>query len=170
MKLTSFAYTAAIGVLVAMPALAQPFESKGVVGDWGVFFNAATGGCFVERQTEDGVVMQMGTQADMLGVEEQNYGFLAVYVPIPTDIQPDEKRHVQFQLGETVYGGDAVGAERDGYFGGYAVANRAKFIDDIANLQTMTVNPETDRAYDIDLTAPQPALEALRALQPAMST
>jgi len=152
-------------LLLAAPALSQPFEAMGEVGDWKVFFNEASGGCFVERQSEDGVVMQMGTEAAMLSEDGNNYGFIAVYVPVPTEIQPGETRPVRFQLGDKTYGGDAVGAAREGYFGGYAVANSPNFIDDVANMQTMTVNLDTDRALEIDLTGTKAALEALRACQ-----
>jgi hypothetical protein len=155
----------AVSVLLVAPAVSQPYEAMGEVGDWKVFFNEESGGCFVERQTEDGVVMQMGTEAAMLSEDGNNYGFIAVYVPVLTEIQPGETRPVRFQLGDTTYGGDAVGAARDGYFGGYAVANSRSFIDDVANLQTMTVNPDTDRSLEIDLTGTKAALEALRACQ-----
>lgn len=110
----------------------------------------------------------MGTQADMLGVEGQNYGFLAVYVPIPTDIQGGERRPVRFEIAGT-YGGEAVGVSRDGYKGGYAVANSPRFIDDVANQQEMVINPGTDRAATVSPQGTKAALEALRACQAEMS-
>ena len=157
-----------LAAFAAIAVAAQPFEPKGSTEGWNIFFNEKTKGCFAEHQTPEGAVLQMGTQANMIGVEGTNFGFLAIYVPAALDVAPGEARPVTFEFGDGLFGGTAIGVARDGYSGGYAVADSEGFFEEIAAQQTMTVNPGTERAFEVDLTGTRSAIEAVRACQAEM--
>ena len=98
-------------LLIPGALVAQPFQAQQPAGNWSIFFNEATGGCFMERQFDDGVVMQVGTEAAMLGTgSDLPFGFLALYAPELMDVG-GEGGTVSFSFGEDMFQGEAVGVE-----------------------------------------------------------
>jgi hypothetical protein len=158
----------AAGILLTPAILsAQPFRSFGTAGGWTIFHNEATRGCFMERETPNGIIMQVGTEAAMLGKgSDLPFGFLALYAPDRMGAT-GAGGEVRFSLGGVTFRGDAVGVIREGYRGGYVVANNPWFAEEVADQQTMVVHPETSDAVTIDLTGTRAAMAEVRACQAA---
>lgn len=154
--------------LFAVSANAQPFMAKGSVEGWSVFYNEATGGCFMETQQEP-YVIQIGTEKAMLGEgDNEQFGFLAVYSSEAVEIGDGEEREVKFDIDGNMFSGNAVGAVREGFAGGYVVANNPNFGADLAMKQTLTINPGMENAVEIGLGGTNAAMEATRACQKEM--
>lgn len=162
------AAVAAIACFVTSGAIAQPFMAKDTVEGWGIFYNEATKGCFMETQQEP-YVIQIGTEMAMLGEgDNETFGFLAVYTSGDVEIADGEEREVKFDLDGAMFSGTATGAAREGFAGGYVVANNPNFGEDLAMKQTLTINPGMENAVEIDLTGTKMAMEATRACQKEM--
>ncbi len=154
----------ATAALAAAPAPAQPYNAKGEVEGWRIFHNEANNSCFMETITEDGLIMQMGT-----GGASSDMGYLALYTEGETDIRNGETGHIQIELGGLVYGGEAVGVDKDGYSGGYFLGNNPILSLDLATQDTLTVNPNGANVFTVDLGGAGAAVEATRACQAEVS-
>lgn len=109
---------------LATPLAAQPFDAKGDAGGWNIFFNQKTGGCFIERETDQGYVMQIGTEAGMLGEgPSDSYGFFALYVPGEAPEVDSDTPIAVIYIGSNTYIGNAHRVVREGYFGGYFIGS-----------------------------------------------
>ncbi|SDI45834.1 hypothetical protein [Aliiruegeria lutimaris] len=159
---------AVVACVAASGAIAQPFMGKGEVEGWNIFYNEATKGCFMETQQEPYVV-QIGTEMAMLGEgDTEKFGFLAVYTSGDVEIADGEQREVKFDIDGAMFSGMATGAAREGFAGGYVVANNPNFGNDLAMKQTLTINPGMENAVEIDLTGTKMAMEATRECQKEM--
>jgi hypothetical protein len=170
-----FAQTIAAGAtaatcLAATLATAQPFEGKGEVGGWNVFFNGATGGCFME-QAQGPLVVQLGTEAAMLGEGEgASFGFLAVYTTNEAaEIEDGEIWPIVMEIDGDLFGGEAMGVVREDVRGGYVVSRDIGFGDDLANGQTLNIVTPAGAVVEIDLTGTKAAMQAVRDCQSEMS-
>lgn len=122
-KLSILTVTAASIALMGTVASAQPFQFKSSQSGWNIFVNEATQGCFMERESAQGIVMQVGTEAAMVGTGlDDTFGFLAIYVPgeRPVDVNPTEV--VVINIGQNTYFGTAATVTRDGYYGGVVIS------------------------------------------------
>ena len=158
----------AVVALSGTAALAQPFEFKESTGGWNIFVNQATQGCFMERETEQGIVWQIGTEAGMLGAgNDDNFGFMAIYVPgeRPADVNPQEV--VVVTIGPNTYIGTAATIEREGYYGGMVVSSDATLEFDLRNRLTMEILSSSGARVEVQLarTDIDAALDAVVACQ-----
>ena len=153
-----------IAACVAGAVAAQPYQIKAEVEGWTIYHNEANESCFMETVTSDGLIMQMGTGGK--GVE---MGYLALYTEGETDIQDGETGHIQVELGGLVYGGEAVGVEKEGYSGGYFIGNNPILGYDLSTQSSMIVNPNGEHTFTVDLTGAGAAFEATRACQAEIS-
>lgn len=167
----------AAGCLAAAPLLhAQPFEARGAAGGWSVFYNGATGGCFIEK-AQGPLVVQLGTEAGMLGLGAdaagevgENFGFIAVYTDNPeAEIEHGAIWPVVIEIDGDVFAGEAKGVVRGDVRGGYIVSSDPTFAEDIARGDVMNVVTPAGMVVEIDLTGTRAAIEALTACQRDMS-
>ncbi|MEM1361651.1 MAG: hypothetical protein AAGF94_08035 [Pseudomonadota bacterium] len=165
----SFLVTTAFAVLMAALAVAQPFQSKGEVEGWNVFYNEATGGCFMEQSQGDAVV-HLGTEAAMLGDgDELPFGFVALYTKEPTDVPPGDQVELAIDVDGQAFSGTGVGASSGDYNGGYLVANNPNFATALADGKTMNIAVANGNTVSVDLTGTKAAMDAVRTCQAAAS-
>ena len=173
MPFRPFAFAFAALCLAAAPSLhAQPFEPKGAAGGWSVFYNAATGGCFIEK-AQGPLVVQLGTEAGMLGLGAdaageggENFGFIAVYTDNPeAEIEHGAIWPVVIEIDGDVFAGEAKGVVRGDVRGGYIVSSDPTFAEDIARGDVMNVVTPAGAVVEIDLTGTMAAIEALTECQ-----
>lgn len=140
-------------------AQAQPYQSKGEAGGWSIFVNEANMSCFMERRTEEGLIMQMGTGGDV------EMGYLALYTRDFTDLLHGETQEITLKLGEQVFSAKAEGYATEGYSGGYFLGNNPLLGYDLATQEVLVVNPGGEKAFSVALAGVEAAMAAVRACQ-----
>jgi len=155
----------ALAILVPAPAAAEPFEPHARVGAWGIWFNAATQGCFMEARQGD-LVVQMGLQGGA------DFGFIAAYTEGDAGIAQGEEIAVIIDIDGAGFAGLARGVRRAGadgtvIDGAVTISRSPDFADALAAGETMRVLAETGALVEIDLRDTRPAMESLRACQVA---
>ena len=166
-----FISTAAALVAMTGAATAQPFDAKGSAGGWNVFFNQATGGCFIERQTGQDIVMQIGTEAALVEANPDDpMGFLSIWIPgeAPENANPDEL--VIVEIGPNKYIGIAAQGAREGFHGATVLAAGSELGFDLRNRRSMTIFSTSGAEVQVQLNASNidAALDALVACQQEM--
>lgn len=163
----------AIGIaLIGTVASAQPFQFKETKGSWNIFVNEATQGCFMEHESPQGIVMQIGTEAAMVGSgTHDTFGFLSIYVPgeRPVDVNPTEV--VVVNIGQNTYLGTAATIERDGYYGGVIISNDPTLEYDLRERLKMEILSSSGTAVLVNLAALKigDALGAVRSCQKSIT-
>ncbi|MEP1352556.1 MAG: hypothetical protein ABJX32_18695 [Tateyamaria sp.] len=147
---------------------AQPYDFKSTEGTWNIFVNEATQGCFMEHQSDKGIVMQIGTEAAMLGTgPNDSFGFVAIYVPgeRPVDVNPEEV--VVVKIGPNTYAGVASTVDRDGYHGGVIVSRDQTLEFDLKERRSMEIISSSGTTVTVNLAALkiEPGLDAVIACQ-----
>ena len=156
---------------IAVPATlvtAQPYDFKSTEGSWNVFVNEATQGCFMEHESDQGIVMQIGTEAAMVGTgPNDSFGFVAIYIPgeRPADVNPEET--VVVNIGPNTYAGVASTVERDGYYGGVIVSRDQTLEYDLRERLSMEIASSSGTTVTVNLAALKigPGLDAVVACQ-----
>ena len=154
--------------IAASSAGAQQIESKGKAGGWGVFLNGATNGCFIQRETKEGIFMQIGTEAALVEEDPDDpIGFLSLWLPgeAPENANPLEL--VKVDIGQNTYIGASASGTRQGYYGATVVAKGSTLGFDLRNRRSMSVTSTSGAKVDIQLNASNisDALDALVACQ-----
>lgn len=168
--MTRLLSTAALFCLSAGVVTAQPFQPKGNVEGWNVFFNEATGGCFMEA-SQDPLVVQLGTEAAMLGEGEgESFGFLAVYTTnADAVIEQGEIWPIVIEIDGNLFAGEAQGVVREDVRGGFVVSSDPSFAEDLASGSTMNIVTPAGTVVEVSLAGTMSAMEAVRACQAEMS-
>lgn len=145
--------------LMAGAAQADEFEAYGTTEGWNVYVDATKQSCFVEAVDESENVVQMGLTTD------RGVGYIGVFTKAKTDIKKDETQAVAILIGEDIFIGDATGMRGNitkGYSGGYVLSDDPAFFEDIAKQYSMTVFPEKEYAFEVNLAGTYKALEMAR--------
>lgn len=148
--------------LAATTASAQAFEKYGEAEGWNVFIDAEKQSCLIEKVDDFENVVQMGLNAD------KTAAYVGVFTKGETKLKKGEKEAVAILVGENLYLGEATGMRGNitkGYSGGYVLADDPQFIDDIARQYTMTVFPEKEFAFVVDLTGTLKAIDMVKKCQ-----
>jgi hypothetical protein len=151
--------TLACAALLATQAHADTFLKYGEVEGWKVFIDQEKKSCLIEAVDEAENVVQMGLTKD------RGYGYLGVFTKGETTIKAGETEAVAILIGENLYLGEAMGMRGNitkGYSGGYVVSDDPQFAEDLAQQYTMTVFPEKEYAFVVDLTGTKKAIEMAR--------
>jgi hypothetical protein len=148
---------------LAAPLAAQPFTPRGEAGGWRVFFNDATGGCFMERVQGD-LVVQMGTQGGA------DFGFIAAYTKGEVGIAQGEEMTVIIEIDGDGFGGVARGVRRDRadgvpIEGAVTISRSPAFLEALAEGRRMRVVSDTGALVEIDLAGTRAGIAAVRACQ-----
>jgi hypothetical protein len=155
---TKIALTLTAGLL-ANAALAEKFTGYGAIEGWNVYVDTEKKSCMVEAKDDFDNVVQMGLTRD------RGVAYIGVFTKAKTDIQRGSKSAVAVLIGDNIYVGEATGMRGNitkGYSGGYVLTDDPKVFDDIANAYTMTVFPEKEYAFIVDLSGTKKALELAR--------
>ena len=150
--------TAAL-TLGATAALADKFVPYGAVEGWNVHIDTEKGSCLVETKDDFDNVIQMGL------TEDKSIGYIGIFTKAETDIKKDSKQGVALLIGEDLYVGEATGMRGNitkGYSGGYVLTDDPDVYDAIRRAYTMTVFPEKDYSFIVDLSGTAKALEMAR--------
>ena len=153
-------FFAVILILQATPVLASDAKVWKTVGDWTIrISDDDVGRCYASRILDDGSEVQIGTEPTLDG------GFFAVYNASWTHIKEGAKGEVEFDFGESRFGGEAVGKVKDGVPGGYAFFNNPAFVQDFSRRQTVKVTGKNGAEFDMDLTGTSRAVRSVLACQ-----
>jgi hypothetical protein len=151
---------AAVVTLGASQAFAQDkFAFYDTVDGWNVFKDNEKLSCFIEKSDEMSNVVQMGLTKD------RSIAYVGVFTKQETNIKKGETGEIGILIGENVYFGESTGMRgniTEGYSGGYILSDNPQFVEDVAKQYVMTVFPETNFAFTINLDGTLKAIEAAR--------
>lgn len=131
----------------------------GAIGGWSVHADTEKKSCMVEAKDDFDNQVQMGLTRD------RGVAYIGVFTKAKTVIQRGSKSALAVLIGDNIYMGEATGLRGDikrGYSGGYVLTDDPQVFDDIANAYTMTVFPEKEYAFIVDLSGTKKALELAR--------
>lgn len=147
-------------VLGAAGAQAQELQLVEKIGDWNLYYSEALGdSCLVERTDADGRQLQFGVDRK----KEQAYAGL--FAKEDAGMVAGDLVDVSFELGDTVFTGEATQYNKDGIQGGYVYFNNLDFAYELAKQQTLIINPAEGDPIPVDLTGSLNAIEAMIACQ-----
>ena len=131
---------AAVLALAAPIATAQPFEQWKVTGKgWNVQTNKANDSCFAEFVTNEGIVMQLGTEPKFMQPGMERYfGRLSLYLPNQI-VEEGASAPVEVELGNKRYISQAHAVQREGYGGGFFLGDDVDFASSIRNEKEMII-------------------------------
>ncbi|MBA8840936.1 hypothetical protein [Ochrobactrum sp. RH2CCR150] len=127
------------------------------VKGWTIYANKTRGDCLIVSTFGPGAV-QMGVAAD------KSVGYLGVFTKLDIGVQNGNKR-IFVALDNHLYEGvvtTTAGQLKGGYSGGYILTDDPTFKRDVAKKYTMTVFPETQGAFVVDLEGTFKAMAAGR--------
>lgn len=157
------ATTATLGALafvgLSTAALADNFLKYGEVEGWKVYIDQEKKSCLIEAVDSAENVVQMGLTAD------RSVGYLGVFTKAETSVTAGETETVAILIGENMYIGEATGMRGNitaGYSGGYVLSDSPEFVKDIEQQYTMTVFPEKEYAFTVDLAGTKKAIAMAR--------
>lgn len=159
LKTKSVATTAAAILFVASSAGADTFQKFGDVEGWNVFIDNEKKSCLIEKSDDAGNVVQMGLTTD------RGVAYLGVFTKAKTGIKSGQKEAVLVDIDGNLYVGEATGMRGNitkGYSGGYVLSDDPQFIDDIARKYVMTVWPEEEYTFSVNLEGTFKAIEMVR--------
>ena len=135
------------------PVVAQPLEPVDSVGGWDIFRNQANGGCFMERVTEQDIVLQIGSVRTMLGEgPADSFGYLGIFIPGEAPKAISETPIVLVETGPNTYIGQTARVVREGYYGGVVVAEAdSELTWDLENRRNMTITTSNGIIVEVDL-------------------
>ncbi len=157
--LTAAATTALLTMGIATSAQANKFTLYGEVEGWRVFVEEDKKSCLIEATDSEENVVQMGL------TEDRGVGYLGVFVKGDVDFEDGDTQGVTILIGENLYVGEVTamrGNLSNDYSGGYVLSDDPQFAEDIAQQYTMTVFPEKEFGFIIDLSGTKKAMEMAR--------
>lgn len=113
-------------------------------------------GCYMERSTEDDTLVQVGI------VPNRDGGFFAAYNASWEAIEDGTTGTVYFDFGKALFGGEYIGATREGLVGGYAFFNNPEFIKEFGRRNEVVIEGDRGNAMNFKLTGTLKAIDALR--------
>jgi hypothetical protein len=129
-----------------LPKASDTLVKYGEVEGWTVYANKTRGDCLIVNSFGPGAV-QMGVAAD------RSVGYLGVFTKLDIGVKNGVKE-IFVDIDGNLYSGLATttaGQLKDGYSGGYILADDPDFKRDVAKKYTMIVFPETQGAFVVDL-------------------
>lgn len=149
--------------LAATPVLADEITEYGAVGDWKVLIDADKGnGCFVQKEFEDGTLVQMGYWP------ARNGGFFGVYNAAWDKLHEAEdgtKTKIKFDFPDKRFVGDAERHLLDDKAGGFVFFDNPHVPDEIAKNIEMTILTESGPDIPINLKGTSNAIKSARECQ-----
>jgi len=129
----------------------------GDAGGWSIMIDPTVGnGCYMERTTEDGTLVQVGL------VPQSDGGFFAAYNAAWQALAEETGGTLYFDFGETLFGGEYVIETKGDLVGGYAFFNNPQFIDEFGRRNEVIIEGERGNALDFKLTGTLKSIKAVR--------
>jgi hypothetical protein len=165
-NLTALIISASVALSSAAVAYAQenPLPKSGDtlvrygedIEGWTVYANKTRGDCLIVSSFGPGSV-QMGVAKD------RAVGYLGVFTKLDIGVK-DGVKQIFVDIDGHFYAGvvTTAGQLADGYSGGYIMTDDPAFKRDVAKKYTMTVFPQTQAAFDVDLRGTYKAMAAGR--------
>lgn len=135
------------------------FTKYGEVEGWTVYVDIERKSCLIEAVDAAENVVQMGLTRD------HSFGYLGVFSKGDTGVKKGKKSDIFIDIDGELFKSESTGIKGNitkGYSGGYILANNPAFIDAVAKKYTMTVFPDRDGAFVVDLTGTLKAMEMAR--------
>ncbi|SFT56868.1 hypothetical protein [Sedimentitalea nanhaiensis] len=157
--LKSVALSAVGAIFLASSAGADTFEKYGEVEGWKVFADNEKQSCLIEAVDAAENVVQMGLTSD------KSAAYVGVFTKAKTDIKSGDKEAVVIDIDGDLYVGEATGMRGNitkGYSGGYVLSDDPKFVEDVAKKYIMTVFPEKEYAFSVNLAGTYKAIEMVK--------
>lgn len=151
--------TIAAAMFAASAAGADTFKKFGDVEGWNVFIDNEKMSCLIEKSDDAENVVQMGLTTD------RSVAYVGVFTKAKTGIKSGEKEAVLIDIDGNLYVGEATGMRGNitkGYSGGYVLSDDPQFIEDIARKYVMTVWPEKEYTFSVNLEGTFKAIEMAR--------
>ncbi len=139
--LKRFGLAAAAAVVAGVTAAsAQDYQNWGTNGGWRIWKSQSTGGCFMERETAEGIVLHLGSVKTMTGQgRDDDYGFLGLYIPGEQPAAAGGNPLLVLNSGPSRYIAQAFSRTPPGYWGGFITSGRnTDLARDIATRAQMT--------------------------------
>lgn len=149
-----------------LPGAVDGLTYYSTVEGWNVFSDAEREACYVERQSENGSVVQMGL------TKNQKHAYFGVFTLADVKIKRKEKFEVDingFTFDSKARGMKSKKLVGD-YKGGYFVIKDDNMVNAIMQEGTMTVLPKKKDAFQVDLTGISAAVEEARVCTSSMSS
>ena len=159
LSLKPIAAAAVVATIAATSAGADTFKKFGEVEGWKVFIDNEKMSCLIEKIDDAENVVQMGLTTD------RGVAYVGVFTKSKTDIKRGDKEGVIIDIDGNLYVGEATemrGNITKGYSGGYVLSDDPQFVDDIARKYVMTVFPEKEFAFAVNLEGTYKAIEMAR--------
>lgn len=141
-----------------IPSENDTFTNWGEESGWTIFVDETRGLCLIERMDENQNVVQMGLTKD------HEMGYLGVFTKNDIGLK-GKKEEIILSLDGNLYSAEAHKKTKhlaEGYTGGYILANNPQFVDDVMKKYDMTVFPEKEFAFTVNLDGTLKAIEAAR--------
>ncbi|AML50120.1 hypothetical protein [Falsihalocynthiibacter arcticus] len=158
-SLKNLAMAAAVTLTATQAYAADEFAFYETVEGWNIFEDIEKLSCFIEKADSDGNVVQMGL------TEDRAVGYLGVFTTQETHIVAGETSEIGILIGDNIYLGESTGMRgniTDGYSGGYILSDDPQFVTDLMQQYEMTVFPESEFAFTINLDGTLKAIEAAK--------
>lgn len=163
----SFAVIAAIIPFTATFAVADisdqraehGFSKYGSAGDWTVYINVTGSSCLIERVDSQSTIVQMGL------TDDSKLGYVGVFSRT-ADLSSNSKNDAFVDLGGNMYRSSVTRDQASiagGYTGRYVMANNPQFFEDLAGKSTMTMFPDEEQEFIVNLAGSGKAIELARA-------
>ncbi|MDK3074009.1 hypothetical protein QO034_12885 [Sedimentitalea sp. JM2-8] len=149
----------ALATFAATWAGADTFEKYGETEGWKVFVDNEKMSCLIEKIDAAENVVQMGLTTD------RSVAYVGVFTKGKTDLKAGDTEGVVIDIDGTLYVGEATemrGNITKGYSGGYVLSDDPQFVEDIARKYVMTVFPEKEFAFAVNLEGTFKAIEMAR--------
>ena len=151
---------ALVAGLASLPAAAQDLALIDTIGDWKLYFSEELGNSCLEMHVDD------KERQFQVGVDRRKeYAYAGLFVNAEADVVDGESAPVSFELGDTLFVGEAKGYSKDGIEGGYVYFNNLDFAYELAKQKTLTINRINGDKIEVDLTGSADAIDALIACQ-----
>ena len=141
-----------------LPPADATFTKWGEVEGWTLYQVAERKSCMAERVDANGNVLQMGLTPD------HSLGYLGIFTQADIGLQGG-KEDIFLDLDGNLYKGQIQKKSKhlsNGYTGGYVLAKDAQFIEDVMKKYEMSVMPEHENSFTVDLKGTFKAIEEAR--------
>ncbi|MDE0591530.1 hypothetical protein OU789_16445 [Halocynthiibacter sp. C4] len=159
----SAALCLAAAFFAGQPALASDYTEYGTSGDWSVLIDAEKGnGCFVQKEFEDGTLIQMGYWPSREG------GFFGAYNAAwaaDRTAEDGDKAMVKFDFPDKRFKGESEAHTLDGTPGAFVFFDNPNVPDEIAKNTEMAIQTENRPDIPVNLKGTSNAIKAARECQ-----
>jgi hypothetical protein len=151
-----------IFIFLATQTLASEHQVWKTSGDWAILIRQSDDrACYANRTMDDGSEIQIGVASGRKG------GYFAIYNAQWTHIEAGATGLVEFNFGDSRFGGDAIGKIENGIPGGYAFFDNPAFVEEFGKRQTVKIIGTRGAVFEMDLTGTKNAVAGVLACQAA---